>query len=697
MRLRTMAIAVGSALTGAVLLAAGTAAAIIISTDLNEYRGVLAERIEAVTGRPLTVRGDVGLAFSLTPTVVIGDASLANAGWGTRPDMATIERLEAQFGLMPLLFGRIEVRRLVLDGADILLETDPAGNGNWLFGEADVASNAAGNGAASPLPSFGDVVVERSTLRYRDGAAGTEWVVRVDRLTAHPEAGDDRIALALEGAFNALPLLLSGSVGALDLLHQGSPYPIDLRSRIGTTTLTARGVIPQVIATAGLPALSLTAVGESLAELGPLFGTTLPPVGPYDFAVTLADSGDAYRIAARIGGSDLSGSVKATLGAPRPRFDGSFTSTRLDLRDLGVDSRDDTDQPDDGRLFSAEPLPLDLLSAIDGHVTFAGQQVVRNSATLHDVRLELDLTDGRLSLAPFAAKLAGGSVSVSGTIDVAPPSPAVAVAASAQDVEADLLLGALGLGAVIGGGKANLALDLQGSGASLRSIMAGLGGDASLEMAGGRINNGFARILLANLGELVSTGGTGGTSRLSCLVSRFHVVDGVATSRGLVLDTPGATIFGTGVIRLEPETIDMRFEPSAKQGSLAALAVPVHVHGPLVDPNVTADPVAVATSVAGNTAAIAAEGAFGLLAAATGVNVAGDSGGGNPCVIALEPPAGDAAPAKQKKKSTASAGEQILDDTGSTIGDIGRSIGNLLGSGRSSSEAGVPNRAGNNK
>ncbi len=47
--------------------------------------------------------------------------------------MATLQRLEAQVALLPLLQRRLEIDRLVLVRPDILLETDAQGRPNWRF------------------------------------------------------------------------------------------------------------------------------------------------------------------------------------------------------------------------------------------------------------------------------------------------------------------------------------------------------------------------------------------------------------------------------------------------------------------------------------------------------------------------------------------------------------------------------------
>src|ERR687894_1797053 len=119
----------------AALLLLGVAAlgATVALFDPEAQKPRIAAAVEARTGRQLTLAGPVGLKFSLFPTVTLEDVALANMPGGSRPEMARVGRVEAQFALLPLLSRRLELRRLVLREPDILLETDAEGRPNWAF------------------------------------------------------------------------------------------------------------------------------------------------------------------------------------------------------------------------------------------------------------------------------------------------------------------------------------------------------------------------------------------------------------------------------------------------------------------------------------------------------------------------------------------------------------------------------------
>ena len=149
--------------------------AILLSVDYNQYKSVAIAEVEAATGRKFEIAGDLSLSLRLSPRIVLNDVTLANADWGTRPDMLKIRRLEVEVELLPLLSGDIWVKRLIVKGADILLERSPDGAVNWVFGTASSSeASSAATSSGPALPMINDVSIQDSQLRYRDGQTGEE-------------------------------------------------------------------------------------------------------------------------------------------------------------------------------------------------------------------------------------------------------------------------------------------------------------------------------------------------------------------------------------------------------------------------------------------------------------------------------------------------------------------------------------------
>jgi AsmA family protein len=742
--------------------------AILKTLDLNQYRERIAQELESATGREVVIAGPIDLEVSLSPALALSEVSLANAPWAKEPQMLSVKRFEAKVALVPLLSKEVRIERIVLSGADIRLETDANGVGNWVFKQGQPAEPApepepqpadAQPAGEMVLPAFDEVTVENSMLTYRDGRTGQVTTLAIEKLQAAAPSQSAPMKIELAARYNENPIEAKGTLGAMASLVAGEPVALDLEAKagganlrllgdlgkpgaekgtnlvvsaegaqlgelsklagapipalgpykaslrlqetkgvysasaieavIGSETLvlaSASGSIANLAAADGLN-LQVELKGPSLAALNEPAKLTLPAIGPYEIGANVTGGRNALRLnnfAATVGGSDLAGTAALTLGGPRPLVDATLSSNKLVLADF----QDKTKQanaggaeakPNDGRLFPADPLPLESLRLLDGTVRFTGREVILEKVTLDNVAATAAIQNAKLVLDPLQAQVSGGSVAIKAELDGAAPKPAVALAITSRKVEVGSLLKLLQVSDVLTGGKADLDLNVTGQGESVRAIMAGLNGTSRLVMGPGRINNRFAKILLADLVGVITFSGSGESSDINCMVSEFGIAKGQATAKALVLDTNGATILGTGGIDLGSERIDLRFDPSAKQTNLANLAVPVKVGGTLAKPSVTPDPGKIAENVVG-TVVGAPQGIFDTLASLTGQKAAAAEQ--NPCAAALS---GKAQPAKAATAApsggTATGGAAAPSSSGKrVVEDAVQGLGNTLNS-----------------
>ena len=77
--------------------------AILKYLDFDDYKGVIADRVKATTGRKLAIAGALDLDNLLNPALTLEGLSFANAAWGLRSGMENLKRFEAEVELMPLL------------------------------------------------------------------------------------------------------------------------------------------------------------------------------------------------------------------------------------------------------------------------------------------------------------------------------------------------------------------------------------------------------------------------------------------------------------------------------------------------------------------------------------------------------------------------------------------------------------------
>lgn len=234
-------------------------AVVEVGFDPNRLKPDLAAAVARATGRELTLRGPIELELGLPPTLAMSDFALANAAGGSRPEMVTVQRLQARVALLPLLIGRTEVNDLSLEHVDVLLETDAHGQGNWRLqsqaapAEADQPAPAAASADQPTGPSRGTGRYSIRSLRiddlhvaWRNGETGRTADWTVPRLRAEAEEVGRSMLVEGEASANGKPLRLRGEIGPLARLFDRSatlPWPVQLLARNDAVRLEMQGTV----------------------------------------------------------------------------------------------------------------------------------------------------------------------------------------------------------------------------------------------------------------------------------------------------------------------------------------------------------------------------------------------------------------------------------------------------------------------
>jgi uncharacterized protein involved in outer membrane biogenesis len=663
MKLKIFLAGIGLALV-AVIVVAFT---VLRSMDFNDYRDLVQQRMKAATGRDLVSAGNIEASFSLSPRLTARQVTFRNAPWSDLPQMASLDEIEAEIALLPLLSGEIRIKEVVLRGGQVVVETNKDGVGNWVLDLAPQTATETTTTTASGLPRIDRMTIEDVTLLYRNGKTGAKHTLAVKRFAAEDAPGAG-IKVDVKGAWNERPLELTGTTGTPRQFTEG-PLPLNLEGKLSDVALTLSGEIGDPTTFSNLSLVARSS-GPSLAALGNIFGVTLPNSEPYTLETRVTGGAGKFTFAnikANVGGSDAAGNIVLDTSRPVTELTATLTSGRLDFKDLGMDEGGGTAASNsDGRLFSDEPWPLDWVKDINGDLTWPVNTLVRGGAQAQGVALALGIKDGTATLKYVKADIEGGTVNGNGTLKPGKDSPVLAIKFGAKGINSAPLLSMMGVEDVLTVGRLNMDMDVNGPATSLHGLMAGLNGKASFVTGEGKVRDAFARLLLSNLFGLLTPSGDDG-SRISCIAGNYDIKRGVATTRGTVVDTPGAIVVGAGNIDLGNERIDMRVDPKSKDVNLTAIAVPVRVTGSLASPNVIPDPVATVgntVNFATGTLNVATLGIFGSL---TGLGQGGSTTE-NPCATALNR-------ALTGKQST---GEKVLQDVGGAAQDVGEGAVDVL-------------------
>lgn len=670
-------IAVGLAALVVAVVVAGYA--ILSTMNFEDLRGVIQAEAKKATGRDLVLAGPIDLAISFSPAITLEDVRFANAAWGSRPQMATVKRLEVQVALLPLLSGNIAVKRLVLVKPDILLETDAQGRGNWAMATSPAAAEGSKGGTAT-LPSFDSIEIRDGLVAYRNGNSGEKLRFAIDDLTLKAAGRSSPVRIDLAGRYNDAPVKLSGQLGAFDNLINDHDYALDLKAKAGGAEVTVSGKIAKPMSGQGAD-LKVTASGQSLADLGALTGAAPPPLGPYSLSAGIAqESPRSLRVtglALKMGGSDLAGNATLSLGDKGARVEAGLTSQVLALADFSAPGAEGTQPAGEAAgqaspyVFTKAPLPLDLLWMADAKLKLAvGEFRVKKGLALTDVDLALTLDKGKLAVRPFEATLSGGALDGAIALDAGPAAPPLKLDLTAKGLDYGRLLADMGISDGVSG-TLDATVDLKGAGSSPRALAAGLDGRIEIVGGAGTLRNTLLQTSAAGFFDMLSRWTKGDSDmKLNCIVARFPVAGGVMTAKPILFDTGTVTVGGSGEIDLRDESLHLKLTPQAKEASLMSLAVPFLVGGTLKSPSVGPDPLGTAVGAA------KVAGLFlNPLTAGAALVLESQTSDQNPCVAALQ------APAKAQETGTGGATgtvEKATEGAGKVLQDVGKGVGEGL-------------------
>ena len=322
---------------------------------------LLAVEIKAATGRDFHIEGDLSIHLLPRIAVVANDLVLANAAWGSRPEMARLKRAAFEVALRPLLAGQISILRVQVDGADALLESDGHGQVNWLFTpEAKPVAAAAAAPASGPAPAAGDGLqiglgrVDSSNVKltYRDGTTGTARTVLIESLTLEAQGEQDQLkaTINLGGQRWQAEARVGCLLGPLDIDtrfdrdasgQRIGPLRLALAGRVISGQATLHTDTPVLRVTATLASLAIDALPSLPIDLQLNIDQLRLPGAPVLTALkTPIRTAPGQWVVAPLAFGTLGGQVTGQLSVARHAAAPPQTSVRLDAKGLSVEALD---------------------------------------------------------------------------------------------------------------------------------------------------------------------------------------------------------------------------------------------------------------------------------------------------------------------------------------------------------------------
>jgi hypothetical protein len=672
MRLRTIVL-LGLAVVAVTVTTGGIALSRI---DLNAYfKSAIIDKVAQATGRELAFGGKLTVTFLPMPALTVLDVAFPNPVWIASPPMVKVGELSAQVALLPLVFGgNLRINRLVLKDVDLLLATDADGRGNWQFGAAEKSSAApptaaVENNGTIALPTIDEIMLQNVAIRFDDGQSHKTTAVSFKKFSASGSP-DGPMKVTASAIFQGLPIEIDATVDPLSsLMSQAKPYRIDASVTLAGGTAKLTGSMTEPFAGRGLD-LMVGLDGQNLGALSALLDFPAPDK-PYHLAATLTGDADrvitAKALQATIGANALSGEARLTLNAARPKLSATLSATMIDLSDLPLAAAPAEARSGDGdRVFDRRPLPISALRMADADITLTAEVVKNASIALRKLSAHIILDDRNLHIEPFAFDLDTGHIAGSADLSTRQTPAVLTIGVEARHLDLGKLLAQFS-GTDLFEGSGDFAVAVHGKGDSPQAIMATLDGTSNLTVGRGIIKNRYADLVGADVFREAFAWTQGKQdSKLTCMVSRFDIRSGLATSRDLLIDTNDVTIVGQGTVNLGTERLDLEMTPRPKDASLINLATPIDIGGTFKQPTIRPNNLAMAKDVAKGVATWINP----LFALVPMILDSGDDK--NPCVVALEA-------RKDGQSPKDSAGRKADDGTvGGMLKSLGRSVGNIF-------------------
>src|SRR5262249_23194961 len=519
----------------------------------------------------------------LAPAMVAEGVTLSNAPWASRPDLARVRRLTAYIDPIALFLGEVKIGRLVLEGADILVEQNEVGDTNLdMLPPPDGSGPHAGEHRSLRLrtpPAFPwiDTVEERdSVLTIAEGAGPPAVVLEVPNATYRSPAPNQPLQIEGRlGAPRAAPLDLTGTAGSFDGWMRSLPGNIDVQGSFGGGKIAIKGGV-------GVKGTSvqINAEGPDVSVFGPYIRLPVPAGGPYIAAGKAAAQRSAFKVEVttlKVGSSeatadalfrvDRKGKATVTVNAD---------VTRLDIRDLRAAPAPATaPTPAQPRLVPALPFSASWLARSPLSPTAQFGEVLGLSAKMTGASLTIPSSETRFAFRA-AATIGSGSAGLDLVYDPSGRLGQATLTASANRVSLADLSSLLGVDLGVRDAVADLDLRLRGGGRTTREALNSASG--ALDVVAAKAT--WPRDQLASWpAETQKLLAASDNAPFNCVAGRFDVSGGVAFLRRLVIDTPRATLVGGGYVQLRSEAWEFVLAPEARDAQNSALASTLRLKG----------------------------------------------------------------------------------------------------------------------
>ena len=617
---------------GVSLMAVFIAALVLLPkfVDLKQYKPRIEAQVSKATGRAFSLGDDLRLSLFPYASLSFSDLHLGSLPGFKEKDVIIVKSFDVRVKLVPLLFKDIQVKRFLLKGARLVLETGSDGRSNWEFSAKTTPELSAKTPAETKKPkkaesgeglslkafTLGELAVTDGSVLWLDHKKKERKEISDVTLLLRDVSLDRPIGVTFSARLDKQPFSLKGNVGPIGKMLGKGTIPLDLS--VKAFEQVAIGLKGNVVDPATQPEFDLTinvspfSPRKLLVAMGKaLTVSTSDPAMLNRVSFKAGIKGDSKNVSVSDGVLDMDESkvnftIKAgSFAKPQVAFNMEIDQIDLDRylppadqkktgeKKIG-DKEPKATAPKEGK--KSDYSKLRQLS-LNGKMRI-GKLKIKN-AKIERVDLSLTGEKGIFNLQPFTMLLYQGDVTGSGIFSVQDDVPRTNIQLKLDNVQAGpLFWDVLKKDFLEGMLKAQIDLIIKGDDAvAIKSTLNGNGNllfkDGAIKGVDldGMVHNAKAAFGLAEKGEKVPR------TDFSELQVPFSVKNGLVSSVNTALISPLIRLTASGNADLIKELLDFRLEPKLVgtfkgQGDTkdrSGLMVPVLVTGSFSSPKFRPD------------------------------------------------------------------------------------------------------------
>jgi uncharacterized protein involved in outer membrane biogenesis len=570
-----------SGLLGAVASLGVGSILLLVSVDLRHLLEVYGS---ASLGRRMTI-GSLRIGWGNPLSVELRDFRLANAPWGSSPEMLQMDSLSAEIDVWSLFGGALRFEKLEVVNPVIVVERKGDSAANWHFGK-NGSPSLAPSLVRSRFPTLNVFSLRGGKVNVRSSSGN--WLrIELRDLKIHSAGADQPVAVALDGTFNGLAAELMGEGQSFNIMRDVSvPYGMTFSIANAETAIDFKGTVMDPANFDGVHGL-IKIKAQKLDDLLRAFNGATGYNPSLQLGGNLIRSGTHWRISDASGslvGNAFTGALSLDEGG-RGQTDSLGTDlafARLDLNPLFASANKAGGAKTDD--WSTLSLRSDEKRGTNISTHVAAKILTYGAMRLVDVGFRGRLISGATILEQLKFAYAGGTLDMSGSVENVVGGGHIVAHATVSRVDVDRLSQMAGAKAGQISGKLDGGATLDLTGGTARAALEASRGHSVLAVTQGHIARDLIEQISTDLRSLFRT--SQGTAEVNCLLGMVDVRNGIGVVWPLRLRTPDGTLVGGGSVDFLRQRLDLTIQSESASTSFFALDVPISISGDFQHPTI---------------------------------------------------------------------------------------------------------------